>query len=174
MHTVGRLKVESPVRLHNLREVLGGSVDPSSASSAAQFAIPPISCLCGVAWSRPNSHEIVIGLTCLYWSKCIPPCRFTMINTHSSQRVLAARVHCTYMPRSVCHLHSSAIVPISDVRAMTAVVLYDTVLTSSREIDNIWTRKPSLITWVYLLQRYSLIVRFSLFLWHPLSQTVRV
>lgn len=45
--------------------------------------------------------------------------------------------------------------------AFTAIVAYDTVLTFPREVKNIWTRKPSLVSLVYFTQRYPNLIVYA-------------
>lgn len=54
-----------------------------------------------------------------------------------------------------------------------AIAIYDVTLTFSREVEIIWKRKPTLITWVYLLSRYVNIVSYALIPWYPMNTRVR-
>lgn len=57
---------------------------------------------------------------------------------------------------------------------ISAIAGYDTLLTFSREIDCIWTRKPSIITALFIMSRYCYLLRMALIFWYPSEIVVHV
>lgn len=55
----------------------------------------------------------------------------------------------------------------------TVVLLYDALLTISREVDCVWKRKFSVVTFIFFIERYCMIVLAALRLYNPQKVQVR-